>query len=490
MITLLGSPRRCCDGINRRQTLLAGTLSLLGGGFTLEGLLGAEERRPAERPAGKAKSAILLYLMGGAATQDMWDLKPDAPAGIKSEFKPIATSAAGIRICEHLPRMARWMHRAALVRSVNHKGGCHNPLPSFTGFEQAGRGAAFDATDPRDPPSMGSVCEYLRQHDPTSASRGGDGCTDYVFMPFWMGRERRPPLRWSGPYAGFLGPRYDPLFTDCDPYSDSQETARGNFEPVPVRGQPFLPNRALPADMTVDRLNTRRDLVGQIDAHLRQVEERQTLAGYNRVQQRAFDLLASTKTSFDLSGEDPRRVDRYGRSLFGNSALIARRLVQAGVRFVTVAWDLVERVRLLDPTGWDTHQRNFPTLAGNHLPGLDRTCAALLEDLDSTGLLDETLVVVMSEMGRTPRINPQGGRDHWTNCFSVLLAGAGIQGGSVYGTSDAHAAYVKDRPASPADLCATIYHCLGIDPEMTVPDRTGRPVPIAHGGRPLRDILI
>jgi Protein of unknown function (DUF1501) len=488
MITLLGSPRRCCDGVTRRQTLKAGALSLLGGGFTLENLLGAEERMGARRP-GKAKSVILLYLMGGAATQDMWDLKPEAPIGVKSEFKPIATSAPGVRICEHLPQMARWMHKAALVRSVNHKGGCHNPLPSYTGCEQAGRGSAFDAAATMDPPSMGSVCEYLRQHDPSSARRAGDDSTDYVFMPFWMGRERKPPLRWSGPPAGFLGPRYDPVYTDCDPYTLSGPSAKGIFEPVVVRGQPFLPNSALVADMTVDRLNTRRGLLQQIDDQFRQVEGQQALAGFDRMQRRAFDVLASTKTAFDLSREDPRLVDRYGQSLFGNSTLIARQLVQAGVRFVNVTWDLVERVKSLDPTGWDTHGRNFPTLKDNHLPGLDQTYTALLEDLHRTGLLDETLVVVMSEMGRTPKINPQGGRDHWTNCFSVLLAGAGIRGGTVYGASDAHAAYVKDRPASPADICATIYHCLGIDPEMTVQDRSGRPVPIAHGGRPIREIL-
>ena len=488
MITLLGSPKRCCDGITRRQTLQAGALSLLGGGFTLDNLLAAEQRRPDRRP-GKAKSVILLYLMGGAATQDMWDLKPDAPTGIRSEFRPIASSAPGVQICEHLPKMARWMHRAALVRSVNHRGGCHNPLPSFTGYERTSRGNAFDAAETGDPPSMGSVCEYLRQHDPSSVQRAGESNTDYIFMPFWMGRDRRPPLRWSGPYAGFLGPRYDPVFTDCDPYTLSGPTARGQFEPEIVRGTPFLPNSNLGADMTVDRLQRRRSLVQQIDGQLRQLENSPLLAGHDRMQQRAFDVLASTKSAFDLSSEDVRLVERYGATLFGNSALIARRLVQAGVRFVTVAWDLVEGVRLLDPTGWDTHGRNFPTLKGNHLPGLDQTYSALLADLDERGLLDETLIVVMSEMGRTPRINPQGGRDHWTNCFAVLLAGAGIQGGTVYGASDEHAAFVKDRPASPADICATIYHCLGIDPDMMVRDRTGRPVSIANGGRPIREIL-
>jgi hypothetical protein len=334
---------------------------------------------------------------------------------------------------------------------------------------------------------MGSVCEYLRQHGNPRAHAGS--LPDYVFMPFWMGRERRPPLRWAGPYAGFLGPRYDPMITDCDPYSGSGKNAAGIFEPVPVHGQPFVPDGRLMPDITVDRLSTRRSLMQQLDIQLRQAERDPALAGHDRMQQRAFDVLASNRTAFDLSREDPRLVDRYGQTLFGNSALIARRLVQAGVRFVTVTWDLVERVRMLDPTGWDTHGRNFQTLRGNHLPGLDQTYSALMADLEKRGLLEETLIVILSEMGRTPRINANGGRDHWTNCFAVLLSGAGIRGGSVHGASDAHAAYVKDRPATPADICATIYHCLGIDPEMHVVDRNGRPVSVAHGGQPIREIL-
>src|SRR5207248_2422508 len=187
--------------------------------------------------------------------------------------------------------------------------------------------------------------------------------------------------------------------------------------------------------------------------------------------------------------EDPRLLDRYGRTLFGHSTLIGRRLVEAGVRFVNVTWDLFwDRVKI-DYDAWDTHSKNFPILKDNKLPGLDQTYSALMEDLDGRGLLDETLVVVMSEMGRTPRVNANGGRDHWTFCYSVMLAGAGIRGGTVYGASDSQAAYVKDDPVSTADICATIYECLGIDPDTAVPDRAGRPVRVAQGGQPIRDIL-
>jgi hypothetical protein len=478
MITMLGSPRRCCDGMTRRETLKAGALSLLGGFFNLPTLLALEERRqPAERP-GKAKSVILLYLLGGAATQDMWDLKPGAPAGVRSEFKPIATSASGVQVCEHLPKMARWMHRAAVVRSVNHKAGCHNCLPCYAGYE-----VPQPDQHPRDthPPSMGSVCEYLH--------KGHGDFPAYIYMPCWLGWGQA--FRRAGPYAGFLGKRYDPLTTECMPYPDKgTPPVRPGFPQV-VRGEPHLPHSVLGADLTIDRLNQRRSLLRQIDRQLRRAEKQPALGNFGRHQQRAFSLLTSSRlrAAFDLKNEDPRLVQRYGRTLFGNSALIGRRLVEAGVRFVNVTWDLFwDRVKV-DYDAWDTHTRNFPILKENKLPHLDLTYSALMEDLEARGLLDGTLVVIMSEMGRTPQVNANGGRDHWTFCYSVLLAGAGIRGGTVYGASDAQAAYVKDKPVSTGDICATIYQCLGIDPDMTVPDRSGRPVPIAQGGRPIRDIL-
>jgi Protein of unknown function (DUF1501) len=479
MLTMLGSPRRCCDGLTRRETLKAGALSLLGGFFTLPALLRAEEQAHTHdhRP-GQAKSVILLYLLGGAATQDMWDLKPDAPAEVRGEFKPIATNVPGIQICEHLPRMARWMHQAALVRSVNHKAGCHNCLPSYTGFEQP-----MPDQHPRDtdPPSMGSVCEYLQPPQSDLPA--------YTYLPCWLGWGQA--FRRAGPYAGFLGKRYDPLITECQPYADKDAPPPKPGDPRTVRGMPLLPNTALEADLTIDRLNTRRTLLQQIDDQVRGVEAQPAVGTFDRTQQRAFGLLTGSKVraAFDLSREDPRLLDRYGRTLFGHSTLIGRRLVEAGVRFVNVTWDLFwDRIQI-DYDAWDTHTRNFPILRDNKLPGLDQTCTALLEDLSGRGLLDETLVVVMSEMGRTPKINGNGGRDHWTYCYSVLFAGAGVRGGSVCGASDAQAAYVKDRPVSTADICATIYQCLGIDPEMTLPDRAGRPVPIAQGGQPIREIL-
>jgi hypothetical protein len=408
----------------------------------------------------------------------MWDLKPDAPVGVKSEFKPIDTSAPGVRICEHLPLMSKWMHKAAIVRSLNHKAGCHNCLPSYTGCE-----VPQPDQHPRDshPPSMGSVCEYLN-------TRHGD-FPDYVYLPCWLGWGQA--FRRGGPYAGFLGKRYDPLITQCNPHMDKEGHAPKPGYPRTVRGEPVLPDNVLGADMTIDRLNTRRGLLGQIDDQRRLVEASGAPAAFDRIQQRAFNVLTSAKmrAAFDLSTEDPRLLDRYGRTLFGNSALIGRRLVEAGVRFVNVTWDLFERPTLIDFDAWDTHTRNFPILKENKLPGLDQTYVALMQDLEERGLLDETLVVIMSEMGRTPKVNAAGGRDHWTFCYGAMFAGAGIKGGTIYGASDAQAAYVKDNPVSTADICATIYECLGIDPDMPVYERSGRPVPVAQGGQPIRDIL-
>jgi Protein of unknown function (DUF1501) len=478
MITLLGSPRRCCDGVTRRETLKVGALSLLGGFFNLPSLLALESQSGRVTQPGKAKSVILLYLLGGAATQDMFDLKPHAPDGIRSAFRPIATNVPGIQLCEHLPRMAQWMHRAAVVRSVNHKAGCHNCLPSYTGY-------ALPMPDqhPRDsdPPSMGSVCEYLNQNR-------GD-CPAYVYMPCWLGWGQ--VFRRAGPYAGFLGKRYDPLTTECHVYRDAKTAAPQPGTPQVPLGEPYLPNSLLDPELTLDRLNDRRGLLRQVDDQLRRVEAQPALGSYGRTQDRAFGLLTSSKVraAFDLKSEDPRLLERYGRTLFGHSTLIARRLVETGVRFVNVTWDLFWDRVAIDYDAWDTHTRNFSILRDNKLPHFDQTYTALMEDLEQRGLLEETLVVVMSEMGRTPHVNANGGRDHWTFCYSVLLAGAGIRGGTLYGASDVHAAYVKDRPVSPADICATIYQCLGIDPEMPVQDRSGRPMPVAQGGSAIREIL-
>jgi hypothetical protein len=478
MLTVLGTPRRCCDGLTRRESLQAGALALLSG-MNLPTLWAAEEARATTTRTGRAKSVILLYLLGGAATQDMVDLKPDAPSAVRGEFRPIDTRTPGIRLCEHLPRMAQWTHKIAVVRSLNHRAGCHNTLPSYTGYETP----LLDNTTTREtyPPSMGSVCEYLRT--------GQRDLPDYVYMPCYLGWGQA--IRRPGPYGGFLGQRCDPLYTEVAPHRDPlTPTPRAGY-PVPVLGEPRLPDGRLVEGLTIDRLQTRRDLVGQLDEQMRVLDLQDGAAQFGRTQARAFNLLTSSqvRAAFDLSRDDPRLRDRYGRTLFGNCALIARRLVERGVRFVNVTWDLFWDRVPINYDSWDTHTRNFPILRETNLPEFDRVYAALLEDLQERGLLDETLVVVMSEMGRTPLINASGGRDHWTYCYAMWFAGAGIRGGTVYGSSDAQAAYVRDNPVSTADVCATIYECLGIDADMPVRDRGGRPMPVGQGGRAIRDIM-
>jgi hypothetical protein len=463
--------------MTRRETLAAGALTFLGGGFNLQSLMAAEASGQARQ--GKAKNVILLYLLGGAATQDMYDLKPNAPEGIKTDFSPISTNVPGIQVCEHLPRTAQWMHRTALIRSLNHKAGCHNCLPSYTGFE----GFAPDQ-NPRDtdPPSMGSVCEYL------NPSPGPDDLPAYVYMPNWLGWGQT--FRRAGPYGGFLGKRYDAFTTECVPTMDEgQKPTAGH--PATVRGVPLLAGSSLPTEITVDRFNRRKDLLRQIDDEHRRVDATGAVESYSDTQQRAFGLLGASKLTqaFDLSEEPATMVERYGNTLFGNSTLVARRLIERGVRFVNVTFDLYIHPTFIDYDAWDTHTNNFGVLKQNKLPVFDQVYTALLEDLEARGLLDETLVVVTSEMGRTPRVNGNGGRDHWTYCYGSMMAGAGIQGGAVVGASDATAAYVKDRPVSTTEICATIYELLGIGPETHVPDRLGRPHFVGMGAQPIRELM-
>ncbi|MEX0726100.1 MAG: DUF1501 domain-containing protein [Planctomycetaceae bacterium] len=478
MLTMLGSPRRTCQGFTRRETLKAGALSAFGGALNLPALLAEEDVPRYLANGGHAKNVIVLYLLGGAATQDMVDMKPEAPVGIRTEFKPIATNVPGIDVCEHLPGFARWMHRMAIVRSCHHEGGCHNTLPSYTGFEQPL--ADIGSTKDSYPPSVGSVFSSITPEQ--------NGVPNYMYLPNYLGWGLA--VQKPGPYGGFLGQQHDPLFTECTPYSDD---GKGDvvYHPKIVRGVPVLPNGTLTNEMTIDRLDRRRGLLEQFDHQVRETEGKDPAKQFDRFQQQAFSLLSSSQVrdAFDLDKVDPKTRERYGNTLFGNSTLIGRRLIEAGVRFVNVSWDGYVARFNLNQEVWDTHQRNFPLLKDHLLPNFNLTFSALMEDLDATGLLDETLVVIMSEMGRTPKINADGGRDHWTYCYSTMFAGAGIKGGSVYGASDDQAAFIKSMPVNSGDICATIYECLGLNPDMLVYDQNNRPSKAANGGQAVRDIL-
>lgn len=477
MTTLLGSARRGCVGPTRRETLTAGALTLLGGLFNTPALSALETSSHAISGRPRAKSVVLLYLQGGAPTQDMFDLKPNAPSDIAGEYRPIASSAPGVEVGELLPRTARWMHKAAVVRSVYHNGGCHKNMPMYTGFDVNLPDEEFRESDP---PSMGSVCAYVDRDRQSELPT-------YAFLPC--------PLGWGegrkkgGPHGGFLGRRFDAFSTECTAYVDHPPD--DIWSPQVVRGEPRLTDMDLLDGVTLDRLTGRRRLVEQFDEQFRRLEAQRNLGNFPTQQRLAFDMLTSpqVRDAFDLSREDDIYRERYGRTLFGSSTLLARRLVERGVRFVNVSWDNFSKRFDVSKAAWDTHERNFPMLRETLLPNFDHTYSAFIEDLDQRGLLDETLVVTMGEMGRTPKINAKGGRDHWTYCYSVLFAGAGIRGGSIYGASDEHAAFIKDKPVHIRDICATIYHLLGIDHEMLVYDRGGRPIPVAHGGQPIYDIL-
>ena len=475
MLRMLGSTRRTCQGVTRRETLLAGGLSAVGGGLQLPQLLAAERSAESARTPARARNVMVLYLLGGAATQDMVDLKPDAPSGIRSEFRPIATTVPDLHVCEYLPGLAQWAHRMAIVRSVSHKGGCHNTLPSYTGFDEMLPDIGI--TKETYPPSMGSIVAL------TAAAQRG--VPSYVYLPNYLGWGLA--VRKPGPYGGFLGKRYDPLFSECTPYSDD---GKGDvvYHPKVVRGVPVLPNGVLEKGMTLDRLDRRRDLLTQFDGQARAIGRAEDLG---RFQQMAFDLLSASKVrdAFDLEQVEAGCRARYGNTLFGNSTLVGRRLIEAGVRFVNVTWDGYSARFQLNQEVWDTHARNVPILKEHLLPNFDAPFSALMEDLESSGLLAETLVVVLSEMGRTPKLNADGGRDHWTSCFSVMFAGAGVQGGATFGESDDHAAYVESNPVSAADVCATILEIVGIDPDMAVYDQNDRPVRAANGGAPIEAIL-
>jgi len=479
MLRVLGNPRRFCDGITRREALTVGASNILGTGFTLSNILAAESRAAsAGKVSASAKNVIVIYLHGGAPTQDMWDLKPNAPVEIRGEFKPIPTNVTSIQICEHLPKTANWMHKAAILRSVNHKAGCHNTLPSFTGSEQP---VDVNELIPREnyPPGMGAVCESLKP--------AGTDLPHYVALPTVLGWGFA--LDRPGPHGGFLGKKCDPLWSVADPRIDPKPPA--GRRPMWL-GAPRLADATLAADMTIDRLDNRHSLLQQLDREQRRIESSGTTAQYGQTRQKAFGLLTTSKlkSAFDLDRESPKVKDRYGRHLFGNSALVARRLIEAGVRFVDLYWDgYSSRVPTnLDPY-WDTHSKNFEQMKMVNLPYLDQTYSALLSDLYDRGLLNETLVVMMSDMGRTPRVNSAAGRDHWTFCYSVVFAGAGVRGGTVCGASDSQAAYVKDRPIRPADICSTIYHLMGIDPDMPVYDKANRPVAINQGGQVIQEIV-
>ena len=446
--------------LHRRDAMLRlGQLGL--GTLTLPQLLQASPT-PTRR---HARSCIYLFLWGGPPQQDMWDMKPDAPQGIRSLFKPIGTAVPGIDICDQMPRLARHTDKIAFVRSLSHPSDNHEPgvYHLLTGKPNPTLAVPRNQRTRHDFPFIGSVVSALTPPGELPAC---------VTVPRPIGHDG---VTYAGTYAGFLGPRHDPMEPRNAP--SSREPALHPLAPLPDLGQ--------------TRLLARRGLLGALEDQERRLQKSGRGDGLGGYYEQAFRMLTSlaARRAFNLDLEPPSVRDRYGRNEYGESFLLSRRLVEAGVRLVSLTWMYVT------PSGavsnvWDNHGgtgalggiTGYAMLKEKYcIPPLDQGLSALLEDLKERGLLDETLIVAAGEMGRTPKINAQQGRDHWGKAQTALLAGGGIRGGQVYGATDAHAAYVKDRPVAPEDLLATVYHALGINPESEIHDRSGRPYRACDG---------
>lgn len=475
MLRILGHGRNCCDGLKRREALTVGGLSLFSG-LSLPTLLRASEHaaipsRTPVLPSGPAKSVILVNLFGGPPHQDMFDLKPKAPENVRGEFSGIDTTVPGLQICELLPETAKVMDRASLIRTYSHKYNSHNPYNVLTGFDGGNDRENYFAKR-TDHPGMGAILQHL--------NIGATDVPRYVMMPAFPGYTQA--LRRAGPYGGYLGSQYDPLFTVCDPKVERE--SKDDYDPVVAMGQPVLPSLDELPSVTTDRLDRRKSLLTQIDEQVAQLEGARSSLSMTHFQKQVFTILTGSRTrlAFDLEQEPDDVRDQYGRNIWGSSMLIARRLVEAGSTFITIHWESKGK------NHWDLHANNFGMLK-SHLPQLDQMVPSLIRDLDDRGLLDSTLVVVMGEMGRTPRVNAKSGRDHWPQCGFSLLFGGGTKRGFVLGKTDAQAAWPVDRPVSAGDMVATIYQQLGVDPRLTVPDLSGRPIHISHGGAPVHEII-
>lgn len=473
MLTIFGSPRRTCDGLTRREVLRAGGAGLLG--LSVPQLLAAESQSPGLVP--QAKSVIFLLLFGGPSQLETFDLKPNAPEQIRGPFRPIACRTPELLMGEHLPRTASVSDKFCVIRTMTHSFNDHSGGGHYL---QTGKrwhvpiGGGFNPT-PQDWPSIGAVVEYLQQQR--------DGMDrplpSYMVVPNCLGRlEQAGQYIRPGEYAGWLGQRYNPVTTQIDKKSPTDNPYWRDCSDDELTYQ--IAGMAAREGLNLDRHRARQSLLEQFDDQRRRLDRFADSTGHDAFRRRAFALVTSDRTrqALDIRREPAELRDRYGRHLFGQSCLMARRLVEAGVRYVTVHYECV------DGYSWDSH-RNSDDVKKHLLPTFDQAYAALISDLDERGLLAETLVVATGEMGRTPRANAQWGRDHWSTLFPALLAGGGVVGGRVYGQSDKDAAYALEKPVSPEDLAATIYHALGIDHELRVLNAEQRPTPVVEGGTPL-----
>jgi hypothetical protein len=443
---------RLADRVSRRELLRAGALSSLG--------LALPQLTPA-RAAGstaKAKNCIVLFLLGGPPQHATWDPKPDAPAEVRGEFGPIDTVVPGLRVGSLFPKLAGQADKLCLLRAMSTNDNAHSSSGYYmmTGVPHAPMQVEnANPGPPNDWPNLGSLVRRIR----------GDagGLPGAVRLPMHI--FNTDSSVWPGQDGGFLGRAADPWLFRCHP-------GEAKFE---------IPEFTLAPDVPLDRLSDRKGLLQTFDRYLAKAAE-DAGGKYDRHTRQAFALLgsAAARAAFDLNKEPPATRDRYGRTHFGQSCLLARRLVEAGVSLVQVNWYRGPD-EPSDAPCWDTHVREAERMKSPLAPTLDQSFAALLDDLDRRGLLQDTLVACLSEFGRTPKLNGRGGRDHWGPVFSVALAGGGIRGGQVHGSSDKAGAYPKDGKVTPQDLTATILHAMGIDPHAEYIDPLGRPLPASRG---------
>jgi hypothetical protein len=436
--------------------LQIGAAGLLG--LNLPELLSAQAHSGKTGQNASADHLIVIFLNGGPSHLDMWDMKPSAPVEIRGEFQPIATSVPGVQFSEHLPRLAQQMHRCAVVRSMHHGVNNAHAAAVYAGLTGHDRGEIGGGARPTDHPALGSVAGMLR---PVVS-----GVLPYVSLPFVTKEGAGGPPQ-PGFTGGWLGRNQDPLFVLRDPNSP-------DFD---------MPELGLGADMNQPRLTQRRSLSASLVAPA----QSRSLQDMDNFQARAFDLLTShaTQRALQITREPSQLRDSYGRNIYGQSVLLSRRLIEAGTRVVTLSWAPDANAT------WDTHGNNFTKLRNELLPALDRAVGTLIADLQMRGMLDRTLVAVMGEFGRTPRINGSGGgRDHWNFCYSLMLAGGGIKPGYIHGASDRIGARPSLNPVTPADIIATIYRCLGIPADLELRDRLNRPYTLVPWGNVVEDLLV
>jgi len=473
--------------MTRRDLLQVGGVGMFGLG--LSQLLHAEATRGDTAGSfGRAKRCILLFLYGSPSQLETFDMKPEAPVEIRGTMQPIPSALPGLDVCEHLPHLARVTDRTTVVRSITHPYPLHGVAFATTGVPAIDVPMELNPSDIRHQPYFGSVVEYLDRRD----GRARADFLQNVALPFPFSSQRKDEPQRAGPYAAFLGGAYHPKWTEFVGEGTVEITkARTGFsftgkEPylgcTPDSHFRLSATAPLP-EMTVDRMHRRRTLLEQFEQTRRDLERTVEGRSLSRFQEMAFSLVSSTRVAeaLDVRREPAETRELYGHTLFGQSCLAARRMLEAGTRLVSVFWDEYG----LAGDAWDTHYGHFPRMINQLLPPFDRAYSGLILDLEQRGLLDDTLVVCLSEHGRTPKLDSHvegGGRDHWSRAYSAIFAGGGIARGNVVGATDHQAGDVTDRPVSPKDLLATMYHLLGIDPHTRIPDRSGGLVGIVPDG--------